>query len=102
MGTPRGPGAVLPGPSAPSGPHIPEAGLGNTLDRGGGRRGWGGAQPGCVPEVGCMRDLSRSEGRARPSFTQSAPMHRRHMISQWLWGTGRAERSVFSCLAPAV
>jgi hypothetical protein len=32
--TPRGPGAVLPAPSAPSGPHIPEAGLGSTLDRG--------------------------------------------------------------------
>jgi hypothetical protein len=43
MGTPRGPGAVLPAPSAPSGPHIPEAGLGSTLDRGvgagGGSRG---------------------------------------------------------------
>ena len=39
MGTPRGPGAVLPAPSAPSGPHIPEAGLGSTLDRGVGAGG---------------------------------------------------------------
>ena len=39
MGTPRGPGAVLPAPSAPSGPHIPEAGLGSTLYRGVGAGG---------------------------------------------------------------
>jgi hypothetical protein len=32
------------------------------------------------------------------SYTQSAPMHRRHLISQWLWGTGRAGRSVFSAV----
>ena len=54
MGTPRGPGAVLPAPSAPSGPHIPEAGLGSTLDRGVGAGGGAVRSLGACPKsVAC-------------------------------------------------
>ena len=60
MGTPRGPGAVLPAPSAPSGPHIPEAGLGSTLDRGVGAGG------GAVRSLEPGRGASRSRRHVRP------------------------------------
>jgi len=91
MGTPRGPGAVLPAPSAPSGPHIPEAGLGSTLDRGVGAGG--GAVRSLEPGRGASRsrrsvpDKDRGQGQgsigdpnlpagAAASITRSALGHR--------------------------
>ena len=51
---------MLPAPSAPSGPHIPEAGLGSTLDRGVGAGG------GAVRSLEPGRGASRSRRHVRP------------------------------------
>ena len=73
MGTPRGPGAVLPAPSAPSGPHIPEAGLGSTLDRGVGAGG--GAVRSLEPGRGASRSRrsvpDKDRGQGHKSLTAS-------------------------------
>ena len=72
VGTPRGPGAALPAPSAPSGPHIPPAGLGNALDRGGGAGG--------VAQSG----LGRNQGAlpSRPHVPAKGPQYQQRSTAQ--------------------